>query len=61
MDALRRNENLHTTFLEFRDAKMDYEGIYICSVLNSLSMNLISEAFKPITKPLFTYVMIFND
>jgi len=61
MDAQRRNENLHTTFLEFRDAKMDYEGIYICSVLNSLSMNLISEAFKPITKPLFTYVMIFND
>ena len=61
LDGQKRNEILHTTFLEIRDAKMDYEGIYICSVLSGLNRKLISEAFKPITKPLFTYVMIFND
>ena len=61
LDGQKRNEILHTTFLEIRDAKMDYEGIYICSVLSGLNRKLISEAFKPITKHLFTYVMIFND
>ena len=61
MDGQKRNEHLYTTFLEVRNVEIDFEGIYICSVLKGLNRKLMSEAYKPITKPLFTYVMIFNE
>ena len=61
LDGQRRNTLLHTTFLVVQDVKLDFEGIYLCSVLSGLNRKPISDAYKPLTKPIFTYIMILTN
>ena len=50
---------LKTTFMEFIPLTLNDEGLYLCSILR-LHKRQISEAFDPVTKPLFTYINVYN-
>ena len=57
----RQMEKIKATFLELREADLEDEGLYVCSVLSYLNDHSIKDAYASRTAPIYTYVMIYYD